>query len=96
MKLRIPATLGALAATAMVAMALSPSAHAAEGLLVVNNTGYENPSGCINLEGNTQEVTNTTNADAVFYSLPNCEGEKTGTVFANTDGQSTGDSVRVS
>lgn len=70
----VATTLGTLAATAMLALAVPGSACAAEGVLVVNGAAYENPSGCYAIDWFPSSVTNHTDAIAEVHSGPDCTG----------------------
>ncbi|MEU8431456.1 hypothetical protein AB0F18_00820 [Streptomyces sp. NPDC029216] len=69
--------LGACAAAALLALA-SPAgtAQAAEGLLYIDGTEHEEPSGCYPLgDFAPPKVTNLTDETAWVWSGPNCDGE---------------------
>ncbi|MCX4909001.1 hypothetical protein [Streptomyces sp. NBC_00878] len=74
MRRRIAVTLGALAAAVTLAVAVPGSAYAAEGVLIVNGTEYENPSGCYSVDWFPTSVTNHTDAIAEVHSGPDCTG----------------------
>jgi hypothetical protein len=74
MRRRIAVALGALAAAVTLAVAVPGSAYAAEGVLIVNVTAYENPSGCYGVDWFPTSVTNHTDAIAEVHSGPDCSG----------------------
>ncbi|WP_406054383.1 hypothetical protein OG462_03700 [Streptomyces sp. NBC_01077] len=65
----------ALAAAALLAVSLPASASAAEGVLTVNGTAYEDPSGCYPIDWFPTSVTNNTDAIAEVHSGPDCTGQ---------------------
>jgi hypothetical protein len=71
---RVATTLGTIAATTMLALAVPGSAHAAEGVLTINGAAYENPSGCYTVDWFPTSVTNDTDAIAEVHSGPECTG----------------------
>ncbi|MFI0977387.1 hypothetical protein ACH4SP_10200 [Streptomyces sp. NPDC021093] len=75
MRRRMAMALGALAAAATMTVAVPGSAYAAEGVLVVNGTAHENPSGCYAVDWFPSSVTNNTDAIAEVHSGPNCTGQ---------------------
>ncbi|MFD5271535.1 hypothetical protein [Streptomyces sp. NPDC058335] len=66
--------LGAFAARVLLAVAVPTSAHAAEGVLIVNGVAHENPSGCFPVDWFPSSVTNHTDAIAEVHSGPGCGG----------------------
>ncbi|MGG7570388.1 hypothetical protein [Streptomyces sirii] len=72
---RLATTLGTIAAAAMLTLAVPNSAYAAEGVLVVNGTAYENPSGCYAVDWFPSSVSNYTDAIAEVHSGPDCTGQ---------------------
>ncbi|WP_329619428.1 hypothetical protein OG357_02025 [Streptomyces sp. NBC_01255] len=64
----------ALAAAALLAVSLPASASASEGVLTVNGTAYENPSGCYAVDWFPTSVTNNTDAIAEVHAGPDCTG----------------------
>ncbi|MFF8097923.1 hypothetical protein [Streptomyces sp. NPDC016675] len=66
--------LGTFAASALLAVAVPTSAHAAEGVLIVNGSAYENPSGCFQVDSFPSSVTNHTDAIAEIHAGPGCGG----------------------
>ncbi|HZG02861.1 MAG TPA: hypothetical protein VE546_04695 [Streptomyces sp.] len=48
---RITTALGSLATATLMALAVPHSATAAQGLLIIGNTSFQNPSGCYGLQG---------------------------------------------
>ncbi|MFF8287316.1 hypothetical protein ACF1DY_28415 [Streptomyces albus] len=80
--MRRPATvLGALAVTAVLAVAVPSSAHAANGYLLIDGTRHDNPSGCYQLPQDA-EVENHTDQPAEVYSDDNCQGQVMETIPA--------------
>ncbi|MEU1124647.1 hypothetical protein ABZ371_14025 [Streptomyces sp. NPDC005899] len=73
---RLTATtaLGAFAAAAVLALTVSGSAYAAEGVLTVNGAEHKDPSGCYPVERYPSSVTNHTDAIAEVHSGPDCTG----------------------
>lgn len=67
-------TLGSLVTAGMLAFAWPGSAVAASGTLFLNDTAYENPSGCFNASVRSLQITNRTNEPAAVFALPNCTG----------------------
>ncbi|PAZ13945.1 hypothetical protein CLM62_20895 [Streptomyces sp. SA15] len=74
---RIALTVGSLVAAGMLAFAVSGSAVAAEGVLVINETAYEQPSGCYDSDRWPLSVSNHTDAIAYVFSEPGCGGAVT-------------------
>lgn len=72
---RITTALGALAAASLLALTLPASAHAADGVLVINDTAHEGPSGCYNSDRSPLSVSNHTDSVAHVYSGPGCSGD---------------------
>ncbi|MCQ4211347.1 hypothetical protein [Streptomyces longispororuber] len=71
---RITTVVGTLAASALVAVSVSTSAFAAEGVLVINGAEYADPSGCYSVDWFPTSVTNQTDAIAEVHSGPGCSG----------------------
>jgi hypothetical protein len=78
---RIAAGLGAVAAVSAVALAIPAAAHAANGVLSIDNTNYNNPSGCV-FSGwpKALGITNQTDQVANVYAEPGCRGPVVGVV----------------
>ncbi|MFI6083196.1 hypothetical protein ACIBBB_19810 [Streptomyces sp. NPDC051217] len=74
MRRRMAVALGALAAGATLAVAVSGSAYAAEGVLIINGNKYKDPSGCYAIDRYPTSVTNHTDAIAEVHSGPGCTG----------------------
>ncbi len=66
--------LGTFAASALLAVAVPTSAHAAEGVLIINGSTHENPSGCFPVDSFPSSVTNHTDALAEIHTGPGCGG----------------------
>ncbi|MEV0375590.1 hypothetical protein AB0I10_38590 [Streptomyces sp. NPDC050636] len=77
---RIATALGTLAAAATLALAPG-SAYAADGVLIVNDTAYEEPSGCYDSDRWPLSVSNHTDGIALVFSEPGCGGEVTEAVY---------------
>ncbi|WP_062208228.1 hypothetical protein [Streptomyces sp. NBRC 109706] len=75
-------TLGTLAAAALLAVAGTTSAQAAQGVLTVNGVDHVNPSGCIAVSGEADyfTVANGTDTTARIHSGPDCSGGLTNVV----------------
>ncbi|MFE0175502.1 hypothetical protein ACFWZ2_24595 [Streptomyces sp. NPDC059002] len=71
---RTAKVLGALAAAAALALSVPNSAYAAQGVLVINGTAYEDPSGCYAVDRFLSTVDNYTDAIAEVHSGPDCTG----------------------
>ncbi|GHC61434.1 hypothetical protein [Streptomyces flavofungini] len=71
---RIAPTLGSLVTAGMLAFAAPGSAVAASGTLFLDDTAYENPSGCYPAPASPLRITNRTNEPAAVFALPNCTG----------------------
>ncbi|MFB4286035.1 hypothetical protein ACBI99_00245 [Nonomuraea sp. ATR24] len=71
---RITTALAALAAAGAVLAPLTP-AHAADGVLVINDQPYFDPSGCYSSDRWPLSVANHTNGLAYVFSSPDCTGE---------------------
>jgi hypothetical protein len=77
MKRFVSATLGTLAATALLA-SVSPPAQAATGRVAVFSSEvtpvavYEDPSGCTKLPADSHVLINLTDTDVVVHSDPLC------------------------
>ncbi|CAM5658095.1 hypothetical protein SATRM34S_06806 [Streptomyces atroolivaceus] len=74
MKRGMATSLGAFVASAALALTVSGSAYAAEGVLIVNGAEYKHPSGCYPVIWYPSSVTNHTDAIAEVHSGPNCTG----------------------
>ncbi|MFC8825201.1 hypothetical protein ACFT9I_07555 [Streptomyces sp. NPDC057137] len=75
MRRRMALALGALAAGMTLAVGVSGSAYAAEGVLIVNGNEHKDPSGCYTIDRYPSSVTNHTDAIAEVHSGPNCTGQ---------------------
>lgn len=97
MKPRILAALGTFAAAASLAMIIPASAQAAIGTLVVNDTAYQNPSGCITVAPGPIEldIINDTDQPAEVYEFPTCQGPITTVIDPGQDGHTTGASLYI-
>ncbi|MEV8015466.1 hypothetical protein AB0O76_03720 [Streptomyces sp. NPDC086554] len=71
---RMAMTLGAMAAAATLALGMSGSAYAAEGVLIINGAAYEDPIGCYAVDWFPSSVANHTDAIAEVHSGPGCSG----------------------
>ncbi|GGS05634.1 hypothetical protein GCM10010252_50450 [Streptomyces aureoverticillatus] len=78
---RFALTVGSLVAAGMLAFAVPGSAVAADGVLVVNDTAYEEPSGCYDSDRWPLSVSNHTDSVAYVFSEPGCSGEVTEVVY---------------
>ncbi|MBZ3900858.1 hypothetical protein [Streptomyces griseiscabiei] len=74
MRRRRAVALGALAAAVTLTVAVPGSAYAAEGVLIINDIGYENPSGCYPVDRLPSSVANHTDAIAEVHSGADCGG----------------------
>ncbi|MEU2036132.1 hypothetical protein [Nocardia amamiensis] len=71
---RFAALLGVLAAAGIVAAA--PFAGAATGVLIIDDTTYREPSGCLHVgDGSDVEVRNYTDSVVRIYDSPECSGD---------------------
>ncbi|MFI7087610.1 hypothetical protein ACIBUR_28950 [Streptomyces anulatus] len=77
---RIVMSVGALAAAAVMGIAGTTPAYAAQGTLFVNGERHENPSGCIKAEGWPLRLTNRTDATVTVFSTPDCSDSPTDSV----------------
>ncbi|WP_028810961.1 hypothetical protein [Streptomyces flavidovirens] len=74
---RIALTVGSLVAAGMLVFAVPGSAVAADGMLIINDTAYEWPSGCYDSDRRPLSVSNHTDTVAYMYSGSACSGEVT-------------------
>ncbi|MGA4841353.1 hypothetical protein [Streptomyces sp. G45] len=72
---RFALTVGSLVAAGTLAFAVPGSAVAANGVLVVNDTAYEDPSGCYDSDRWPLRVGNYTDEVALVFTGPDCTGE---------------------
>lgn len=72
---RIAVSLGSLMAAVTLAFAVPGSAVAAEGVLVVNDAAYDDPSGCYDTDTRPLSVSNHTDETVLVFSEPGCSGE---------------------
>ncbi|GLF97205.1 hypothetical protein [Streptomyces yaizuensis] len=72
---RLAVTLATLAAAATLTVAVPTSAHAANGVLVVNEQVVPQPSGCYASEWAPLFVSNYTDEPVFILSGPDCDGE---------------------
>ncbi|MGK5627968.1 hypothetical protein [Streptomyces sp. URMC 123] len=72
---RIALSLGSLMAAGTLAFAVPGSAVAAQGVLVVNGTAYEDPSGCYDTDIRPLSVSNHTDEVALVFSEAGCSGQ---------------------
>ncbi|MEU3731626.1 hypothetical protein AB0E81_19755 [Streptomyces sp. NPDC033538] len=80
MRRHMAMALGALAA-AVTLVAVPGSAYAAEGVLIINGSEQEDPSGCYAIDWYPSSVTNHTDAIAEVHSGPDCTGPVEWLVF---------------
>ncbi|CAM3344550.1 hypothetical protein [Stackebrandtia soli] len=72
---RIATAFGAVAAAGMFVLAAATPAAAANGTLILNGAGFENPSGCINNpRPGPGLVENYTDAPVYIYRWADCQG----------------------
>ncbi|WP_326757422.1 hypothetical protein OHB35_00645 [Streptomyces phaeochromogenes] len=64
----------ALAAAVLLAVSLPSSASAAEGVLTVNGSGYDDPSGCYPVDSLPGSIANRTDAIAEVHTGAECSG----------------------
>ncbi|MFD0338976.1 hypothetical protein ACFVH0_09800 [Streptomyces sp. NPDC127117] len=90
-------TVGSLAAAGMLALGLSQSAYAAEGVLIVNGQAFENPAaGCYATDEADAQVDNQTNTDLEVYADSECSAGPVGDIPAGSSGEvAPGGSVRI-
>lgn len=74
---RITVPLGTLAAAAVLSVVIPGSAHAAPGVLVIDDRAQANPSGCYQM---SSSVENQTAWTAHVLTGPGCTGELATTV----------------
>lgn len=72
-------SLGSPAAAGMLALTVPRSAHAAEGVLIINGQVYENSSGCY-AASDSATVTDDTDTHAEILSDSHCTQGPVGTV----------------
>ncbi|MEW2577791.1 hypothetical protein [Streptomyces syringium] len=72
---RFTLSLGSLVAAVALAFAVPGSAVAADGVLVVNGTAYEEPSGCYESDRWPLSVSNHTDEVAYVFSEAGCSGQ---------------------
>ncbi|MGW1990448.1 hypothetical protein [Embleya sp. NPDC001921] len=94
---RIAHVLAACAAATVMTSATATSAHAAEGVLIINGTLHEDPSGCIGVGSQPQplDVVNDTDRAVDVYSGANCTGARVLTLQPGVEDSAFGASVRV-
>ncbi|MEV6325196.1 hypothetical protein AB0M45_29035 [Nocardia sp. NPDC051787] len=74
MRYTVSALIGVLAATGIVAAA--PVAAASAGVLIIDDTTYREPSGCLHVgDGSDVEVRNYTDGVVRIYDSPECSGD---------------------
>jgi type 1 fimbria pilin len=71
---RIPATLAAATAAALLALSVPSAAHAANGVLYVNGQSHVKPSGCYFSYNWPLAVANHTDEIALIFDSPDCTG----------------------
>ncbi|CAM5267629.1 hypothetical protein SALBM135S_04861 [Streptomyces alboniger] len=67
--------LWALAAAAALALAAPGQAHAAQGVLIVNDTKHKDPSGCFAVDWFPSRLANYTDSIAEVHTGPDCTGQ---------------------
>jgi hypothetical protein len=72
---QIALTASSLMAAGMLTLAVPGSAVAAEGVLIVNGTAYEEPSGCYESDRWPLSAHNHTDSVAFVFSQPGCSGQ---------------------
>lgn len=89
------ATVCAVAGTLILTAA--GTAYGAEGVLVINGTEHENPTGCVEVHEQPARfhMINDTDSLAVVYVDAGCNGEITAEVDPATDAGVYGSSVRM-
>ncbi|MER6914557.1 hypothetical protein ABT354_23030 [Streptomyces sp. NPDC000594] len=80
-------TLGTLTAALALAVAVPQSASAANGVLIVNGTAHENPSGCISPAKPPLTVDNWTDTGVYVFEEANCQGWPIGIVHPGLERQ---------
>ncbi|WP_281689222.1 hypothetical protein [Pseudonocardia thermophila] len=73
---RIITIIGSLAAAGLLALVVPGSAHAADGVLIINGVAYAQPSGCYHSHRWPLVVDNRADEYATIYAGPFCEGEQ--------------------
>ncbi|MEV6432729.1 hypothetical protein [Nocardia sp. NPDC051463] len=95
MKRGVYAVPGALAVAATIAAA--PAAFAAQGTLVVNNTVYRQPSGCMQISAGFAALAleNHTDHRVTIFSGSACRGDVTATLMPGEARASSGSSLQI-
>ncbi|MFD0362538.1 hypothetical protein ACFQZZ_13915 [Nocardia sp. GCM10030253] len=95
MKRGVYAVLGVLAVAGTIAIA--PAASAAQGTLVVNNTVYRGPSGCMQIGGGavTLAIENHTDRTVSIFTGSGCRGDVTATIVPGETRTSSGSSIQI-
>ena len=93
---RTALTIAGLATAGLCTLALTQSAQAAEGLLVVNGVPHHNPSGCIEGRAPRLDIRNHTNQYAFVFTAPGCHGHPDSAVPPGASGIKPGLSVLIS
>lgn len=79
---KLAATLGILATTLTLGIAMPTSAQAATGTLYLNDVPFQNPTGCIRIPGEGfPRVDNQTNATLFAYPNTNCTGRASNAIL---------------
>ncbi|MFD4409196.1 hypothetical protein ACFVXW_09715 [Streptomyces sp. NPDC058251] len=92
---RISTVLGTLAAASLLALTVPVSAHAAEGVLLINNVAHEDPSGCYDSDHLPMSVANNTDGVATVFSEAGCTGQVTAIVHPGESAAAAGNSVHI-
>ncbi|NEW39226.1 hypothetical protein GV794_10040 [Nocardia cyriacigeorgica] len=73
------------------------TATGAEGVLIINDTSHENPSGCVPVadEPSPLQIINDTGAVATVYLEAGCAGAITERVVPGSDIEAFGSSIRI-
>ncbi|MEU6989348.1 hypothetical protein ABZ953_01615 [Streptomyces sp. NPDC046465] len=74
-KTKVTTALGALVTAAALALSVPACAYAAQGVLIVNGRGHQNPGGCFAVPRFPSSVTNHTDAIAEVHTGPRCTGQ---------------------
>ncbi|MFE7801832.1 hypothetical protein [Nocardia sp. NPDC057440] len=95
MKRGVYAVPGVLAVAAAIAAA--PAAFAAQGTLVVNNTVYREPSGCMQISAGVAQLTleNHTDNRVTIFSGIGCRGDATATLLPGEARATSGSSLQI-
>ncbi|MFQ6326242.1 hypothetical protein ACLMAL_08900 [Nocardia sp. CWNU-33] len=95
MKRGVYAVPGVLAVAATIAAA--PAAFAAQGTLVVNNTVYREPSGCMQINTGVAPLAleNHTDNRVTIFSGSGCRGDVTATLTPGESRASNGSSLQI-